>query len=470
MARQIVVFLAICAICVMEVSGDLKEEARKRRVRELRPRFVKRTEQAPLVQAGNPDERVDEEYIVKLRDDLTKEDLAAFEEKLQELCEENGMHVDFHKDIKALMRGFTARVPGDAVEILRWMDEVEFVEEDEKVHAVDVPWGLDRIDQSDLPLDKIFESSLGDGRGVNVFVVDTGIRFSHNEFEGRASNFIDLLHDGKEGEDCNGHGTHCAGTIGGKTVGVAPGVTLFGCRVLDCNAEGSSSDIIAAMDAIANSGIKPGVVSMSLGGGRSMSVNLAVTRLTQMGYIVVVAAGNDAQDASNESPASAKEAITVGATNSRDGFAWYSNFGSIVDILAPGSDVRSAGITGNDAYAVMSGTSMATPHVAGVAALLLELYPTLTQTQVSELLLSSAKQDRIDMSVVPDEYRTQTPNKLLNIPASVANPGTPVPLSVCTDTCEYAVDKVCDDGGVDSEFSVCDFGSDCTDCGLRTVY
>ncbi|XP_070545650.1 extracellular serine proteinase-like [Ptychodera flava] len=245
MTSQIVVFLGICAICVMEVSGDLKEEARKRRVRELRPRFVKRTEQAPFVQAGNPDERVAEEYIVKLRDDLTKEDLAAFEEKLQELCQENGMHVDFHKDIKALMRAFTARVPGDAVEILRWLDEVEFVEEDEQVHAVDVPWGLDRIDQSDLPLDNVFESPLGDGHGVKIFVVDTGILFSHNEFEGRASNFVDLLNDGKEGEDCHGHGTHCAGTIGGKTVGVAPGVTLFGCRVLDCNAEGYSSDTIA---------------------------------------------------------------------------------------------------------------------------------------------------------------------------------------------------------------------------------
>ncbi|XP_070544130.1 extracellular serine proteinase-like [Ptychodera flava] len=416
MTRNFVIFLGICAICVMKVSGDLKEQARERRVRELRPRFVKRAEQAPLVHAGNPDERVDEEYIVKLRDDLTEDDLAAFEETFQELCEKNGMHIDFHGDIKALMRGFTARVPGDAVEILRWMDEVEFVEEDEQVHAVDVPWGLDRIDQSDLPLDNVFESPLGNGSGVNVFVVDTGILFSHSEFEGRASNFIDLLYDGKMREDCIWHGTHCAGTIGGKTVGVAPGVTLYGCRVLNCFGSGSASRTIAAMDTIANSGIKPGVVSMSLSGGRSTLQNLAVARLTEMGYIVVVAAGNSAQDASNESPASAEEAITVGATNSRDEFAWYSNFGNSVNILAPGSDVLSAWITSNDAYGIMSGTSMATPHVAGVAALLLELNSTLTQTQVSELLLSSAKQDRIDMSIVPDEYQEETPDKLLNIP------------------------------------------------------
>ncbi|XP_070545651.1 uncharacterized protein [Ptychodera flava] len=422
MTRRFAIFLGICAICVMEVSGDLKEEARKRRVRELRPRFVKRTEQAPLIHAENPDERVDEEYIIKLRDGLTNEDLVAFEEKLQELCQENGMHVDFHEDIKALMKGFTARVPGDAVEILRWLDEVEFVEEDEKVHAVEVPWGLDRIDQSDLPLDGVFESPLGDGSGVNVFVADTGIYFSHNEFEGRASNFIDLVKDGKEGDDCHGHGTHCAGTIGGKRVGVAPGVTLYGCRVLDCNGTGYGGDIIAGMDAIANSNIKPGVVSMSLGGDRMMALNLAVARLTQMGYVVVVAAGNEAQDTRNVSPASAEEAITVGATNSTDGFAWYSNFGSSVDILAPGSDVRSAWITSNDAYGVYSGTSMATPHVAGVAALLLEQNPTLTPTQVSELLLSSAKQDRIDISVVPGEYQEETPNKLLNIPGYVANP------------------------------------------------
>ncbi|XP_070543860.1 aqualysin-1-like [Ptychodera flava] len=288
------------------VHGDADYNSRS--PRDLRPRFVKREVQAPIIHAGDPGARLDDEYIVKLRDDMTDDDMTALEDNLSQLCEKRGIRVDFHEDIKTLMKGFTARLPDDAVEILRWLDGVEFVEEDESVLEDAIPWGLDRLDQSHLPLDGTYNSNIGDGKGVNVFVIDSGIHYSHVEFEGRAKPFFDAFSDTKEGADCDGHGTHCAGIIGGRTVGVAPGVNLYSCRVFDCKRQGSFSGVIKGMDVIAASKIKPSVVSMSLRGGRSNAINLAVKRLTEEGYIVVVAAGNDGKDASKYSPASAEEA------------------------------------------------------------------------------------------------------------------------------------------------------------------
>ncbi|XP_070543162.1 extracellular serine proteinase-like [Ptychodera flava] len=452
-----------------EVKTVLKEKREpSRKARELRPSFVKRDTQAPLLHADK--ERIDEEYIVKLRDDLTVEELAAFEERLQALCEERGLHVEFHLNITALMKGFVAKVTGDALDILRWMDEVEYVEEDEVVHAT-TPWGLDRIDQVGLPLDNVYSSSpLGDGSGVSVFVLDTGIRYSHVEFGRRAKFFYDAFNDGYNGDDCQGHGTHCAGTVGGNTVGVAPGVTLYAGRVLSCSGSGSWSGVVGAMDAVAASGIKPGVVSMSLGGGKSTAMNDAVKRLTDAGYPVVAAAGNSNSDACSFSPASAPQAITVGATTSSDTLASYSNKGNCVDILAPGSDVYSSAKNGDSSYTTMSGTSMATPHVAGVAALILQQNPSLTPAQVASILTSSAQSGKISRIC-----NNLTPNKLLHIPDDV-NPPPPIeapppdePLTegICENTCRYANDGECDDGGDGSLYSICAYGSDCGDCGIR---
>ncbi|XP_070543375.1 extracellular serine proteinase-like [Ptychodera flava] len=437
-----------------------------RKARALRPSFVKRSTQAPILHAG--DEKIDDEYIVKLRDDLTVEELAEFEEKLQALCEDKGLHIEFQLNITALLKGFVAKVPKEALDILRWMDEVEYVEEDEVVHATALPWGLDRIDQADLPLDNVYSSSpLGDGSGVSVFVLDTGIRYTHVEFGQRAKFFYDAFNDGYNGNDCQGHGTHCAGTIGGNTVGVAPGVTLYAGRVLSCSGNGATSGIVGAMDAVAASGIKPAVVSMSLGGGFSTSLNQAAGRLTNAGYILVVAAGNDAIDACSMSPASAPEAITVGATTSSDSLASYSNYGRCVNILAPGSSVNSAYISGDSSYVSLSGTSMATPHVAGVAALLLQQNPSLSQGQMVSILTTAAESGKI--SQIPDN---STPNKLLHIPGD-ANPlpstDAPQPPTngLCENTCTHHGDGECDDGGEGALYDVCDLGTDCDDCGPR---
>jgi aqualysin 1 len=251
-------------------------------------------------------------------------------------------------------------------------------------------WGIDRIDQRALPLNGGYVTART-GRGVSAYVVDTGIRFDHQLFAGRAVRGVDEIGDGQNGNDCDGHGTHVAGTIGGAFgYGVASGVKLVSVRVLDCQGSGLSSGVIAGLDWIAANGQRPAVVNMSLGGDPDPATDEAVRNLIAAGFPVVVAAGNDGVDACGSSPARVSEAITVGATNNADSRTSWSNYGNCLDVFAPGDGIVSAYYTSSTALAGMSGTSMAAPHIAGAAALILEGSPSASPATVRNNLYNSA--------------------------------------------------------------------------------
>lgn len=233
-------------------------------------------------------------------------------------------------------------------------------------------WGLDRIDQVSLPLNGTYTYT-DSGVGVTAYVIDTGIRASHGEFGGRASVGTDTVGDGRNGNDCNGHGTHVAGSIGGSTYGVAKSVNIVAVRVLNCSGSGTWSGVIAGIDWVtANHTNGKAVANMSLGGSGNSAVDQAVRNSIADGVFYAIAAGNSTADACRYSPARVSEAATVGATTSNDSLASYSNYGPCVDINAPGSSITSAWIGSDTATNTISGTSMATPHVAGAAALYLE--------------------------------------------------------------------------------------------------
>jgi len=268
-------------------------------------------------------------------------------------------------------------------------------------------WGLDRIDQGTLPLNSLYYAG-GTGAGVTAYIVDTGIRSTHVEFTGRMLSGATAISDGQGTNDCNGHGTHVAGTVGGTTYGVAKQVSLVPVRVFGCTGRGSTSDVISGINwAIGNHGSGPAVMNLSLGGSYSKSMNDAIAAAVADGISVEVAAGNDAVDACTASPASEPTALTVAASNITDGFAYFSNFGTCVDLIAPGVDITSAWNTGDTAVATISGTSMATPHVAGAAAAYLSLFPAATPAQVASALLAVTSSNQI--TSVPDG----TPNELL---------------------------------------------------------
>jgi subtilisin family serine protease len=234
-------------------------------------------------------------------------------------------------------------------------------------------WGLDRVDQRNRPLSTTY-SYTSTGTGVNAYIIDTGIRFAHLEFGGRATSGYDAI-DGGAADDCNGHGTHVAGTVGGTRYGVAKKAHLVGVRVLDCSGSGLWSGVIAGIDWVAVNHVKPAVANLSLGGGTSASVDDAVRRLIGSGVATVVAAGNSNSDACRSSPARVTEALTIGATNKTDYRPSWSNYGACLDWFAPGVNITSAWYTGNSAAYTISGTSMASPHTAGVAALYLQINP-----------------------------------------------------------------------------------------------
>ena len=269
-------------------------------------------------------------------------------------------------------------------------------------------WGLDRIDQRALPLSKSYTYG-STGAGVHAYIIDTGIRTSHDEFGGRATGGYTSINDGNGTNDCDGHGTHVAGTVGGATYGVAKSVSLVAVRVLDCGGSGSWSGVIAGMDWVTANHVKPAVANMSLGGGASASVDQAAANMIAAGVATAIAAGNGnrggrQQDACGYSPARVASAMTIGATTQSDAKTSWSNYGACVDWFAPGYQITSAGITSNTATATMSGTSMASPHVAGVAALYLQGNPGASSQQVRDALYAATTKGIVTSSSTANNH------------------------------------------------------------------
>jgi aqualysin 1 len=324
----------------------------------------------------------------------------------------------------AAIKGFAATLPDAAVQALSRNPNVDYIEQDQTVSLSQAEssatWGIDRVDQHALPLDSTYHYNFT-GSGVNAFVIDTGILADHVEFTGRVLPGFTSISDGNGTNDCNGHGTHVSGTIGGTTYGIAKQVTLTPVRVLDCSGSGTWSGVIAGIDWVANNLLRPAVANMSLGGGFSSSVNAAVAGAVSKGVTIAVAAGNSNANACNYSPSSEPSAVTVGATTSTDSRASYSNFGTCVDIFAPGSSITSAWNTSSTATNTISGTSMATPHVTGTAALIAQANPGASPATIASLLTSSAT------TGVVGSAGTGSPNLLLYTLGTGGGTTTPPP-------------------------------------------
>ncbi|MGW6852203.1 S8 family serine peptidase [Streptomyces virginiae] len=360
---------------------------------------------APLKTAANP---VPGNYIVTLGKGV---DAAKAAQKL-------GLKPTFV--YTSAINGFAAPMTPLQLTIVRNALGVKAVEEDASVQSVPRPstvsgtrapsnsWGLDRIDQQKLPLDDDF-TAVGNGAGVTAYILDTGIDYHHTEFGGpdatRATFGFDAIDDGRDGQDCQGHGTHVAGTVAGKTYGVARKASLVSVRVLGCDGKGTFSGIIAGLDWVAKNAKQPAVLNGSLGGDKSDALNDAANAVTDAGVLPVVAAGNSAKDACGVSPASAGKVVTVAASNRYDEETSFSNWGQCVTLYAPGEAIVSAKLGGGSE--ALDGTSMAAPHVAGVAVLYKAKNPTADPETLADFLESETTKD------VLSNLSPASPNKLL---------------------------------------------------------
>ncbi len=360
----------------------------------------------------HPGTAIANNYIVVLDQDVTPDtdDFGQASADADELIAKTRGGGRIKHVYSAALRGFAAEMSEEDALQLASDPRVAFVEEDSVMEIVttqsNATWGLDRIDQTDRPLNGTYVYT-STGSGVTAYIIDTGIRFTHTQFGGRAVRGFDAIGDGRNGSDCNGHGTHVSGTVGGSTYGVAKSVRLVAVRVLSCSGSGSTSGVIAGVNWVTANRVRPAVANMSLGGGISTSLDTAVNNSINAGVTYAIAAGNSNTNASNSSPARVSAAITVGSSTSTDARSSFSNFGSVVDIFAPGSSITSAWSTSDTATNTISGTSMATPHVAGVAARYLQGNPTASAATVRNALVAAASLNKL--SGIP----TGTANRLL---------------------------------------------------------
>ncbi len=347
---------------------------------------------APLLSAGA--NAIEGQYIVVLNEGANARAVAGL------------VNADPSQVYSAALNGFSVSLNAGQLNAVRTHPAVAYVEEDQSFELAatqsGATWGIDRIDQRARPLSGTYTYT-STASTVYAYIIDTGILPSHSNFGGRAAVSYDAL--GGNGVDCNGHGTHVAGTIGSTTYGVAKSVRLRGVRVLNCSGSGSTSGIIAGIDWVRLNRTNPAVANLSLGGGYSASLNTAVTNLANSGVFVAVAAGNENQNACNVSPASAPAVTTVAASTSTDARASYSNYGSCVDLYAPGSSITST--WSNGGTSTISGTSMASPHVAGVAALYKATYGNASQSTIDSWIKTNSTANVITGNP------SGTPNRLL---------------------------------------------------------
>ncbi|HBK56236.1 MAG TPA: serine protease [Xanthomonadales bacterium] len=363
---------------------------------------------AELRRVANP---IEGQYIVVLKEDAqlsAQQRGKAPLDKIAAVAADNGLYADI--TFENVIQGFVTRTDDAGMRRLMRDSRVAFIEEDgmsyPSVTQTGATWGIDRVDQRDRPLNGTYVYDTG-ASNVRAYVIDTGILASHTDFGGRVSGGATAISDGRGTSDCNGHGTHVAGTIGGATWGIAKQVRLVPVRVFGCTGGAANSTIVSAMDWVRTNHVKPAVVNMSLGGPAASTIDTAANNLINAGVTLVVAAGNDNQNACNFSPARVANAITVGSTTSTDARSSFSNFGTCLDLFAPGSSITSAWWTSNTATNTISGTSMASPHVAGMAAIVLAGNTGASPATVRSTIVTKATTNRLT------SIGTGSPNLLL---------------------------------------------------------
>ncbi|MEU9053747.1 S8 family peptidase [Streptomyces sp. NPDC048384] len=361
-----------------------------------------------VLAAGSPT-AIKDSYIVTLKKSAG---LKASSAAGKDLVKEYGGSV--RRTFTKALNGYTAGLSATEARQLAADPAVASVEQNQRVQPADTtqtsaPWGLDRIDQSALPLSGTYTYPDSAGSGVTAYVIDTGVRITHQQISGRASYGYDAVDGDTTASDGNGHGTHVATTIAGSTYGVAKKAKIVAVRVLDNAGSGTTAGVIAGIDWVTNNHSGPSVANLSLGGGASTTLDTAVRNSIASGVTYAVAAGNSNANASSYSPARVTEAITVGATTSSDARASYSNYGSVLDIFAPGSSITAGWYTSDTATNTISGTSMATPHVAGAAAVYLANHTSATPASVASALTGGATTN------VVTGPGTGSPNRLLKL-------------------------------------------------------